>query len=352
MFDPDAAVRHPDIARALGPVRAALACLATGERRILVACSGGPDSLVTLALLLLLRRSEGLKLHVAHIDHGLRRESAAEAEQVAELAAGLGLSFDLATPALAPGPGLAARAREARRAALLAFADRRRTAAIALGHTATDQCETMLMHLTRGAGLEGLAAMRVHESPWFRPLLELSRAQTRRLAERLELPFVDDPSNGDESQLRVWLRARVLPRLRDQNPRVEQAFVGLAEQAAEAESALSQWARREVEARRQVASAGGELRWRLADFAALPRAVRTRALRSMCGDGGVDLSRVPKRVIDALDEAAAAVARASAPATPSPAPRSWDLHPQRRLQIDKNGVQIALRRPPGPPVNH
>jgi tRNA(Ile)-lysidine synthase len=336
VLDPDSPPRRPEIAAALGPVRGALRGAYGGKgARLLIACSGGPDSMAALGLLTLLRRSEGLELCVGHVDHGLRAESPAEAELVADTAAALGLRCVRARLELERGPGLPARARDGRRAAL---EDQRRACgaeATVLAHTATDQAETMLMHLARGAGLEGLAAMRRFEAPWLRPLLELTRAQTRELCGALDLPFVDDPSNADTDSMRIWLRERVLPHLREHNPRLDLGLVGLARQAGEAEEALLEWACAEVDRR---AGPGG---WSLEGFDALPRAVRTRALRRMCELGGVDLAQLRRRVVDAMDAAAVAVAASRGPATPSPAPRSWDLNPGRRVQIDKNGVHAG-----------
>ncbi len=222
---------------------------------------------------------------------------------------------------------------------------------IVLAHTATDQAETMLMHLARGAGLDGLAAMPSLDRPWLRPLLDLTRAQTRALAGALALPFVDDPSNEDRSALRVRLRHEVLPILREHNPRLEQAMVQLARQAGDAELACETWAMREVERRR---AATGDLAWDLADFHALPRAIRMRALRRMCEFASVDLSQLRARIVEAMDAAAVAVAlaRAGAPGTPSPAPRSWDLRPRRRLSIDKNGIRAQQTAQTGENANH
>src|SRR5690606_5087811 len=123
MFDPEAPPRTPAIAAALGPVRAALAS-AGQPGRVLIAWSGRPDSVAALGLLLILRRSEGLELAVGHVDHGLRPESHAEAQGVEDLARALGLSCFVTRVELEPGPGLPARARQARQLALRNQAER------------------------------------------------------------------------------------------------------------------------------------------------------------------------------------------------------------------------------------
>jgi len=338
--------RHPDIAAALGQLRPALARVAgsvAGSRRgplpLLVACSGGADSTALLGLLALIREGDRLDLTVGTIDHGLRPGSADEAAHVGALAAGLGLPLQATRLALAPGPGLPARAREARRAALQAMAGP--GVAIALGHTRTDQAETVLMHATRGAGLEGLAAMSSWEPPWLRPLLGLGRATTRALCGLLGLTFVDDPTNLDLHHPRVRVREQLLPGLRQDNPRVESALAALAEQAADAEAALAAWARAEESGRRL-----GPDHWAADGLAGLPRAVRTRVLRRICELGGVDMAALGHNAIASVDRAlcgrdAAANALDAGAASPARAPRAWDLRPGLRLHLDRGGLRLG-----------
>lgn len=344
MFDPKAPPHSPIIAGALGPVREALGALGVGieittpRRRLLIACSGGPDSIAALGLLSLLSRSERLELIVGHVDHALRAESGAEAEQVEQVASALRLDCLRTKLELTRGPGLPARAREARRSALEQQREACGATAIVLGHTATDQAETMFMHLCRGAGLDGLAAMPTFEAPWLRPLLGLTRAQTRELCGALELPFVDDPTNADTDALRIWLREQVFPRMREENPKLELALLGLATQARDAEQALCAWARTEVE--RRTTSDG----WSLVDFDLLPRAVRSRMLRRMCELVGVDLTQLRRRVVETMDTAALAVAVSwRSDDTPNPHPRGFDLHPSCRVEIGKFGLRAPKR---------
>jgi tRNA(Ile)-lysidine synthase len=352
VFDPDAPPRTPAIAAALGRIRVGLRD--ASSPRLLIACSGGADSIAALGLLLILRRSERLELAVGHVDHGLRPESASEAQAVASLAATLGLPSFQTKLELVRGPGLPARARQLRQAALRGHAEQFGTTAIVLAHTATDQAETMLMHATRGAGLDGLAAMPTWSSPWLRPLLDLTRAQTRALAIELGLAFVDDPTNTDLDAPRVRIRHTVLPVLREYNPRVEQALVSLARQARDAEEACQAWAEREVLERQRVAEHEPPTSWDLAAFDRLPRAIRTRALRRMCEGSGVDPSQLRARVILAMDAAAVAVAEAMArgPGTPSPGPSRFNLRPRRVLVIDKNGVSAHQTAESRPLANH
>jgi tRNA(Ile)-lysidine synthase len=334
--------RHPSIAAALGLARPALAAArgGSGRWRVLVACSGGADSTALLGLLALVAGADALELHVGHVDHGLRAASADEAAHVAALAARLGLPLQATRLALAPGPGLALRAREARRAALRAQADACGATAIALAHTRTDQAETLLMHAVRGAGLAGVAAMAAWEPPWLRPLLGVSRAEARALCGRLGLGFVDDPSNVDPVHPRVRMREQVLPALRRENPRVEAALAALADQAADAEAALDAWAASEVEARRR-----GPDTWAIEGLADLPRAVRTRVLRRICGLLGAEPGHAAIAAVDRAIAERAASSRAPSPgaASPARAPRAWDLRPGLRLRLDRRGLHLGPR---------
>jgi len=162
---------------------------------VVCAVSGGPDSLA----LLVLATAADLAVTAVHVDHGLRPGSAAEAAVVAAAAARFGAAFRSETLHLDPGPNLEARARAAR-SHLLGQA--------ATGHTMDDQAETVLLNLLRGAGLDGLAAMRPGPR---HPLLGLRRAETRALCAGLGLDVVHDPTNADPRFLRNRVRHELLP---------------------------------------------------------------------------------------------------------------------------------------------
>jgi len=160
--------------------------------------SGGADSLA----LLILAVEFGCPTTAVHVDHGLRAGSAVEAERVAAAASRLGAGFRSVRVELAPGSDLEARARAARHAAL--------GPAAALGHTADDRAETLLVNLLRGTGSAGLASLR----PGFRhPILGLRRSETRALCAEVGLEPVEDPSNTDPRFVRNRLRHEVLPLL-------------------------------------------------------------------------------------------------------------------------------------------
>ena len=163
------------------------------------AVSGGPDSLA----LLVLACESGCEVTAWHVDHGLRPNSAAEAEVVAQAAARWGAAFEARTAQCEPGPNLEARARQARYRVL--------PEGVLTGHTADDQAETVLLNLMRGAGLDGLAGI----DPARRPLLALRRSETQALCGSLDLEPVQDPSNLDPAHRRNRIRHEMLPLLCD-----------------------------------------------------------------------------------------------------------------------------------------
>jgi tRNA(Ile)-lysidine synthase len=167
---------------------------------VALAVSGGCDSLA----LLVLSSAAGCKATAYHVDHGLRPDSAGEADVVAEAATKFGVGFVPLEVTVDAGPNLEARARVARYGAL--------PPEVATGHTADDQAETILINLLRGAGPDGLAGMRAGPR---HPLLGLRRAETRELCAELGLTVVEDPSNNDRSYLRNQLRHELLPQLCD-----------------------------------------------------------------------------------------------------------------------------------------
>jgi tRNA(Ile)-lysidine synthase len=163
---------------------------------LVCAVSGGPDSLALLVLAV----AVGCAVTAVHVDHGLRPGSEADAEVVADAAARLGAAFRSERVNVAPGANLEARARSARRAVLGPDA--------ATGHTADDQAETVLINLLRGAGVDGLAAMRAGPT---HPLLSLRRSETAGLCTRLGLRPVADPTNRDPRYVRNRVRHELLP---------------------------------------------------------------------------------------------------------------------------------------------
>lgn len=182
---------HPLLQRCSFPAPGARATLAV---------SGGADS----SALALLAVAHGLDATLVHVDHGLRPDSAREADVVARLAERLCCGFRSETVRVEPGPNLEARAREARYGVL--------PPDVMTAHTADDQAETMVLQLLRGAALTGLAGMRPGVR---RPLLALRRGDTVALCEQSGVEVVRDPMNDDRRFTRVRVRHEVLPLLSD-----------------------------------------------------------------------------------------------------------------------------------------
>ncbi|MEP6625698.1 MAG: tRNA lysidine(34) synthetase TilS [Acidimicrobiia bacterium] len=176
---------------------------------MVVACSGGADSIG----LLVLAADAGLVPTAVYVDHGLRADSAADADVVTAAARDLGVEWRVVRVEVTPGGNLEARARTARYAALH---DARRAlgaTAILVGHTADDQAETVLLNLLRGSASAGLAGMAPRRGPVARPLLAVRRAEVRAVAASRGLSVVDDPTNADTRWRRAWIRHDVLPLL-------------------------------------------------------------------------------------------------------------------------------------------
>jgi tRNA(Ile)-lysidine synthetase-like protein len=176
---------------------------------VLVACSGGPDSITLLHVLHRLRSELGVTICAASIDHGLRPDSASEVGQVGAFAGTLGVPFYSACVEVPrQGASIQARARELRYRALQEIAHAHHAIRVAVGHTQDDQAETVVARLLRGSGLRGLGGIEARRSDGvIRPLLDCRRSDVRSYAVDRQLPFVDDPSN--HQRVNAYLDAHV-----------------------------------------------------------------------------------------------------------------------------------------------
>ncbi len=216
---------------------------------VIVAVSGGPDSLTLLHVLGQLAPGHGWRLVVAHLDHQLRPDSADDAAFVAATAAAWGwpcavARADVAAQALARREGLEAAARAARYDWFAALAQQHGAAAVALGHTADDQAETVLLRLLRGAGPTGLAAMRprlVRDDGLVvaRPLLAVRRSAVAAYCADHGLAPRLDPSNLAPQFVRNRVRAELLPLLVTYNPAAVAALGRTAQRCAEEDDCLT-----------------------------------------------------------------------------------------------------------------
>ena len=198
---------------------------------IVLAVSGGTDSTALCLILAELREEFALVLHVAHFDHRARpRASAADAAFVAELTNHIGAPVRIGRANAAPKSE--DDARNARYEFLRRVARELGATAIATGHTRDDQAETVLLHVTRGSGLAGLAGMRPERDGIVRPLLTLARADTVAVCSAAGITPREDPTNRSLRFARNRIRHRVLPELAKLNPEITSAIARLAQAAA------------------------------------------------------------------------------------------------------------------------
>jgi tRNA(Ile)-lysidine synthase len=198
---------------------------------IVVAVSGGVDSTALLLILSDLAEDIGLVLHVAHFDHRARRTGAADAQFVADLAARVGATIRVGRADRAPASE--DDARRARYEFLRRVASEHGGAPVATGHTQDDQAETVLLHLARGSGIAGLAAMRPSREGIVRPLLAIGRADTIAVCAGAGIVPREDPTNRSLRYARNRIRKKVMPELAAINPQASAALARLADAAAD-----------------------------------------------------------------------------------------------------------------------
>ena len=270
---------------------------------VLVACSGGPDSLALAAATAFVAPRLGRTAGLVTVDHGLQEGSAERAAAVAAWARETGLApveavrVDVSDRA----GGAEAGAREARYEALVEAAGRHRAAALLVGHTRDDQAETVLLALARGAGPRGLAGMPARRElagvPLLRPLLEVSREQTRKACAVLGLTPWEDPHNVDPSYARARIRVDVLPALvRALGPGVLDNLARTARLVAADNAALDGLA---VAALDAVRHPDGGLS--VPGLAGLAPAVRGRVLHAWARDLGAPPAALSHRHVTALE---------------------------------------------------
>jgi tRNA(Ile)-lysidine synthase len=212
-------------------VRAALRDhgLAPRGTSVLVAVSGGPDSMALLHVMALLRARHGFGLFAHGVDHGLRAEAARELDLAESFSRDLDVPFSRTAVKVSQGGNLQARARDARWDALRAAASRAGADRIATGHHADDRAETLLMRLLRGTGARGLAVLPPMEGDRIRPLLHARRPDIDAHIARHRVPHAIDPSNRDPRFLRARVRMQLLPELERLSPRIVEHLCALAD---------------------------------------------------------------------------------------------------------------------------
>jgi tRNA(Ile)-lysidine synthase len=266
-------------------VRASVADLASGSL-VLVACSGGADSLALAAGLAFVAPRAGLRAGGVTVDHGLQEGSAARAAEVAGQLDKLGLDPVLSRRVdVTGGGGVEAAARQARYTALSEAAAETGAAAVLLGHTLDDQAETVLLGLARGSGARSLAGMAPVRGVFRRPLLGIRRSETARAAAELD-PW-EDPHNSDRRFARVRVRLDALPALE----------AALGPGVAEALARTATQLRADTEALENLATGPLEAEF----LAAQPEAIRSRTLRAAAVAAGCPPGALTARHVTWLD---------------------------------------------------
>lgn len=260
---------------------------------VLVAVSGGADSLALARAV----ASTGRSMAVGVIDHGLQPDSAEVARRVAEQCARLGIDavYVQRVNVTKTGTGLEAAARDARRQALEALADRVGASAILLAHTRDDQAETVLLRLARGSGARALAAMAPVSGRWRRPLLDVPRDLVR--ASVGDLDIWEDPHNIDEAFARTRVRWTALPALKDAlGPDVVSGLARSARLLRDDADALDAMAAEVAPSLRQPdGSVDADA------LEGLPRALRTRILKQEILAAGCPPSAITAAHVDRVE---------------------------------------------------
>ena len=235
MNDHDA---KPDLLEHVSEAIERQSLLEEGER-VLLAVSGGADSMSLLSILRRLSSRFRIELAIGHFDHRLRDTSNVDRRTVEVIAGGLGLAFhhgegDVHARAEEHGETIEEAARKLRYQYLFDLANEIRADRIATGHTRDDQIETVLMRILRGTGTRGLAGIPARRGSLIRPLLGLAHLQLVNYCRENHIPFVEDPLNRDKRFTRNWLRFELLPSIRRYYPSVGDNLLRLSRNAADA----------------------------------------------------------------------------------------------------------------------
>ncbi|MEV7426108.1 MULTISPECIES: tRNA lysidine(34) synthetase TilS [unclassified Streptomyces] len=268
---------------------------------VLVACSGGADSMALASALAFEAPRLSVRAGAVTVDHGLQDGSALRAAEVVGRLGAMRLDpVESVAVTVGRDGGPEAAARDARYAALDAAAERHRAAAVLLGHTRDDQAETVLLGLARGSGtrsLSGMAAVSGATGRYRRPFLRLDRQTARKACLVQSIPVWDDPHNTDPAYTRSRLRHEGLPALEKALGKgVVEALARTAQLSRDDADALDDWA---AAAEAGVRDESGQLE--CAKLYALPPAVRRRVLRRAAIAAGAPAGSLFARHIEEVD---------------------------------------------------
>jgi len=305
--------------------------IAAGDH-ILVALSGGADSMCLLGILLETARERSLTLSAAHYNHCLRgAESARDRNFCAVWCAEKGVPFftedgDVSAAARKAGRGLEETARIMRYDFLTRTASALGATKIATAHTADDNVETVLMHMARGTGLAGLSGIPPVRGTIIRPILPLTRSDVERLLAAGGIPHVEDATNAGDAHTRNRIRHQAVPALRDINPDLGTAVLGLTERVRADADYLDTLAEAQYDA-----LFGKTHRGSAAALAALPAPIRTRVIAL---------------ALEALDVSAAARHIAATQRLAESAGPSGEIHLPGGARVRREYTDLVFSREP------
>ena len=267
-------------------VRECLSSCSAGDT-VLVAVSGGADSLALAAALVPESKNLLVNLVGVTIDHQLQKNSGEQAAKVLTQLSELGITLvEIVKVDVELVDGLEASARRARYAALDVAAEKHNAKLIFLGHTLNDQAESVLLGLARGSGARSLSGMARCTSKYCRPLLEITRSETLAACDENKLTPWVDPHNSDSQFARVRVRTDALPTLEKSiGPGITEALARSADLLRDDADALDSWAN-------QVATSLDLADLDISQLADLPKAVRTRLLRKAIYAAGAPIGSI------------------------------------------------------------
>jgi tRNA(Ile)-lysidine synthase len=263
---------------------------------ILVAISGGADSLALAHALSVEAPPLAIRVVGVTIDHQLQSASGEQANKVITQLLSMGITEnEISKVSVEISQGLEASARKARYEALDKCAEKYGAVAIYLGHTRDDQAESVLLGLGRGSGTRSLSAMAQINGKYIRPLLAITREQTEKACAEMNLIPWNDPHNSDKQFARVRVRNLVLPNLEENiGPGISEALARSAQLLRDDADALDAWTEKEI-ATMDLADLGCEA------LEALPKAIRTRILRRAIYDAGAPSGSITAEHVSAVE---------------------------------------------------
>jgi tRNA(Ile)-lysidine synthase len=317
---------------------------------VIVGYSGGADSTALLHLMTRLQGEFNLRVHAAHLHHGMRPEADDDVRVCEAVCAGLGVPLHVErvdVPALAQAQRVSLE--EAGRNARYAFFDRLarelNAVAVALAHTRDDQIETILINLLRGTGPRGLCGMPYKRDHIIRPLLDATRAQTHQYCAAHGLPTVFDSTNLDPHQLRRRVRMELIPLLRDLSPAFDRHLLRLAD-ILENEEAWWDYEVRSLLECGSVASADAETLLQHSKvgrefFTHLHPAMQRRVLREWLRARVGALRLPPYEILEGIRRAALEGKRTS-----------WQLSDTLHLTTDETALTLHTKPPDPEPYEY